>query len=270
MLVRPRDFQAAECALRDSGFQPAPGERPSERMRARTLVLEGAPVPIAIDLHGGIAPWPIAARLAARMLDGHERIAGWRLPRLADAFCLTALHRARHGFLWSAVDLFELKAVSSRMDDSEWREVLACASACHCAGAVWAAYRQAVWLFGADGHDDAHVASLGRLVGAVRRRMLARVARGESVLDPDPFWRRPIPRMLIVGPCSTASIFGTLAAAAMFLPPRIAELWNAPSGKGRTPLGRARAVLDSAWRGDETAYARDQPADKAPSGSHQI
>jgi hypothetical protein len=251
-LVPIRALADAERVLRECGFEPAASARHTSQ--GRSFVRNDLPTPIEIDLHGAVAAWPIATGLTARILNAHERVAGWRVPRLPDSLCLTALHRAYHGFLWPAVDLFEFKAVSERLTEDDWREVVAFSLANRSAGAVWTAYRQAVWLFGATGTDAARLATLASRLSPIRRRLLTRIAPDHGVLRPDPFWRRPLPRILVVGACATASLPRTVVAAAAFVPARITELWGSAKARGLSPLERARVVLESALRGDETSY----------------
>jgi hypothetical protein len=259
LLVSPDMRQGAEQTLRACGFDALYQARRSDRVaHARSFVSTRAPMDIDLDLHLGVARWPIATELSSRILQRHDRISGWRVARLPEAFCLSVLHRARHGFAWSAFDLFELKMMAQQLDASGWNDVLECASANGLRGAAWASYRQAVWWLGCDDGDDERVASLARGVGVIRRRLLARMAGPQHVFVPDWRWQRPLARNFLVLPCAT-TLPRALTAAAGFLPARVADEWTAAKASGVGSTGRMRWLLKYVWRGREIASDRSHP-----------
>jgi len=244
VLVAPERYEAARAVMLDCGFQPAPGTTSfaAPLKHAVSFVSTAGPTPLDIDLHRDVAQWPVAAGLAPRMVADHERIQSWRIPRLADAFCLTALHRARHGFGWSALDLVEIKRTAQALTDDEWLEVVDRSARLRFAGAVWVSYRQAVWWLGAEPPDEARLAQIAERIGSATRHLLERMAPPEEALEPDARWRRPLIRNFVVGPCAMTTPARAIAGAALFFPLRAAEEWTHAGQQGLGPAERVRRL----------------------------
>jgi hypothetical protein len=251
LLVPPAQYAPAAGVLEACGFRLMGGaSRASDRAsHAESFVSTSAPMPVEIDLHRGLAHWPIATGLTQRILSTTDRVDSWRVPQIADAICLSALHRARHGYSWALVDLFEIKRIVGGLDPAGWRDLLDRASADHLTGAVWASYRQALWWLGADAGDDERLALLAGRLGTTRRRVLDRIAAPERVVVSDSRWTGPLLRNLIVYPLAMTTPARAFAAAAMFLPLRAVEEWTAATRDGLGPAARVRRLWVHAWRG---------------------
>jgi hypothetical protein len=251
LLVPPAQYAPATDVLEACGFRLVSGtSRASDRAsHAESFASTTAPVPVEIDLHRGLAHWPIATGLTRRIQATTDRLDSWRVPQPADAVCLSALHRARHGFSWSLIDLFEMKRVARDLDAGAWGDLLDRASADHLTGAVWASYRQALWWLGADAGDDERLTRLAARLSAARRRVLDRIAAPARLLVPDSRWRGPLLRNLIVYPLAMTTAGRAFAAAAMFLPGRAVEEWTAASRDGLSPARRVQRLWVYTWRG---------------------
>jgi hypothetical protein len=258
VLVAPDQYETARSILQhDCHLRPREDATPfSARVNhASAFVSAGGPMAVTIDLHRDVAHWPIATDLGRRILARHNRAGSWRVPRLVDAFCLTALHRARHGFAWSPLDLVEVKRTAQALTDGDWREVVDHAAAWRFAGAVWVSYRQAVWWLGADPRDEPRLAEIEEHLGATARRLLESMAPPEDVLEPDVRWRRPLLRNFVVGPCAMATPGRAIAAAALFLPLRAAEEWARATRQGLGPMSRLRRLWAYMRNGADTSGA---------------
>lgn len=255
LLVSREDYPEAAALLVDCGFVPASSEVRASRRTAHagSFIDSGGAMPLDIDLHDALAPWPIATALTRRILARHDRSGPWRLPALPHAFCLTALHRARHAFRWSALDLFELKHTAVLLDDAGWADVLETSREAHMTGAVWAAYRQAVWWLGGDDGDERRLADLSARLGRVRHGLLARIAAPERVVMPDPRWERPFARNFIVAPLATTTPARALIAASRVLPLRAIDEWRASEAQRLGLIGRVRWLCRRAVRGSGVA-----------------
>jgi hypothetical protein len=261
LLVLPAQYEPATDVLGVCGFRVVSGASRASDLgsHAESFVSMSGPLPVEIDLHHGVAHRPIAPGLTQRILATTDRADSWRVPHPADTVCLSALHRARHGFSWSLVDLFEMKRVARDLGPGGWLDLLDRASADHLTGAVWASYRQALFWLGVDSGDDERLAQLAARLSAARRRILDRIAAPERLLVPDSRWSGPLLRNLIVYPFAMTTPWRAFAAAATFLPGRAVEEWSAATRDGLSPAGRVQRLWTHAWHGTTHRTERREP-----------
>jgi hypothetical protein len=265
MLVAGDQFHAAARVLSGLGFAPVSDAFPASRRLApaRGFVRHHGAMRVDLDLHRAVAQWPIARDLRTAVLREAERVGGWSVPSLASSFGLTALHRARHGYLWSCLDLLDLKRMADAMDDDAWQAAMDTSRRCRLDGAVYAAFRQAAWWFGERAADGDRLARLRRRLGALSRHLIDRMAPVEGPLMPDAVWNRPLVRNLVVMPCATGTPARAWLAMATFLPLRLADECLV-AGRAQP---RAGGLLPHLWKhvvrgADPTAGARS--ADRVP------
>lgn len=254
LLVGPGEFDEAVRVMLGLGYMPTDLRPISQRAApARSFVREQPAARLDFDVHRALAQWPLALPLLHAVRSGTERVNGWTLPALPLAFCVTALHRARHGFQLSWRDLLDLKRTSEALDDDKWGEMIEAAARSRVTGAAYASFRQAVWWFGAAERDQDRLAQIALRISASRRRWLERMAPLEGRLAAGPVWNRPLVRNLVVTPCATGTFARSVAATIGFLPLRAADEWVKVSRLGRSPLARLRHLSRFIVRGAEEA-----------------
>jgi len=234
VLVAAADCARAAEQLRASGYHLHGdyGDRIRRTVPALDYIKDGGPCAVEIDLHRGLAQAPMLPDLPSAVLANHQVCGTWRVPAPPEAFCITAVHRARHGYVWSGLDLVDLKWTADGADDQTWNAIVRAAECHGVAGAAYAAFRQAIWWLGEREADAARLAELGRLVSPLRRYALERMAEPAAVLEANPMWARPLMRMLVVHPCSISSPWRSVAAAAVHLPRRAMDDWDRSRGAG--------------------------------------
>ncbi len=262
LLVDPHAFAAAGQVLTRLGFAPASGRFRFSRRAApsRPFVQRFGAAQVELDLHRAVAQWPLAGTLRRELFAGAARVGGWLVPTPSAAFCLAALHRARHGYVWSCLDLLELRRIADTLDADGWDALVDTARICRLTGAAYAAFRQALWWFGEDEAGRARLARLAVGVGGTRRRLLERMAPVDGPLAPSPAWNRPLVRNLVVMPCATETPVQALTALGVFLPLRLAEEWlHTRQADGGTAARLGRVVRHAVW-GAERAVRPDAAA----------
>jgi hypothetical protein len=184
----------------------------------------GGGAEVQLDLHRHLAQWPLLSGLPAEVLQRSEVVNGWRLPSLADAALVLAVHRARHAFANDARDLVDLRHNLAELDDRAWDQLAVDARRLGLTGALYGAMRQALWWF-ADDLDPA-LGRLGRLrceLGLVRRAAIDRMANISLPLTQSSPWGGPLGRNFGVFPAAFHAPLRSIVAAAVFLPRRVAE-----------------------------------------------
>jgi hypothetical protein len=268
VLVGRGQFHEAARVLASIGYVRAPAAiRLSARAApAHSFVRTYGAAQVEIDVHRALAQWPLARELTGAIVESAQRVDGWRVPALAPAFCFTAFHRARHGYLWSGLDLLDLKCSADALDDAGWSLVLETAGRCGLEAAAYAAYRQAAWWFGPDEADGRRLAQLRSRLGALSRQLIERMAPLAGPYTAEAVWNRPLVRNLVVMPCATGTPMRALVAAVSFLPLRLAdEAFRASPGPDNA-RGRLRRLLTHIVRGAEPEWARRRATRRGSDG----
>ena len=256
LLVGAGEFDEAVRVMRGLGYTPTDVVPVSHRVApARSFVQEQPAARLDFDVHRALAQWPLALPLLRDVRRRTERVNDWTLPALPLAFCVTALHRARHGFQLSWRDLLDLKRTSDALDDEAWGEMIETAARSRVTGAAYASFRQAVWWFGAAERDHDRLARIALRISASRRRWLERMAPLEDRLGAGPVWNRPLVRNLVVTPSATGSLARSFVASIGFLPLRVADEWVKASRRGGGPLARLHHLSRFIVRGAEPRQA---------------
>lgn len=261
VLVGPGEFAEAGRVLAGLGFEAVRVDRFPVSHRAapaRSFLKAHGGSSVEIDLHRAVGQWPVGTALLRVVRDTAERAGGWLVPSLPAAFCLAALHRARHGYLLSCMDLLDVARATTAMDEREWAETVDVAARCAATGAAYAALRQACWWFGGGDVERARLESLRARIGRARRELLNRMAPLEGPLAAVPFWNRPLVRNLVVIPCATGTPGRALVAMSTFLPLRAADEWVLARQRIGGPLAGARQVWKHVvWGADPGGAVRD-------------
>ncbi len=227
LLVGPARFDVALEVLTTSGWRRgAPGLRYSSRVAPAIALVADDPsgMPVQLDLHRGLAQWPLLRRLPAKVMAAAEILGGWPVCSARHLALVAALHRARHAFANDARDLFDTMVATGGLDDASWAGLMEEAAAEGLTGALYGTMRQAAWWFAAD--EDAalrRVAALRRALGPVRRALLDRMADPALPLTRSSKWSGPAGRNFAVFPAAFHAPFASLVAAAVFLPRRVIE-----------------------------------------------
>lgn len=247
LLVAPADVPRAVVLLRAAGLaERDQNPRVARRKHSVSFVGTAGPFDFDVDLHHGLAPWPLATALPRVILGHHDEVDGWRIPSPVDAVCVAAVHRAVGGFTGGCLDLVDLRRLVGLLDDAGWACLIDTSPRVGVLGAVYASLRQADWWLGGDtlGRADG-VAALGRRLGPVRRALLDWLAPGDASVRHRPLLTGPLGRNLLLLPCATQGVRGLLAAARL-APFRLTDEWQrqwpTTGGVGRT-TGRVLARL---------------------------
>lgn len=265
LLVSPADFSTAVASLVSDGYRlhADVGERVRRTLPALDFINDAGPSTVEIDLHRGIAQAPMLPDLTSAILANHVLCGAWRVPGAPEAFCITAIHRARHGFAWRGLDLVDLKQLADAADDAAWQDIVDATVRHRVTGAAYASFRQALWWLGESAQDSTRLALLRRALSRPVSAMLDRLARPNSVLQVNPVSARPLVRTLVVYPCTTGSLWRPLAAAAVHLPRRAMDDWDRT--RGDTLPARVAHLARLAVRGSlDTAQPPDTSAFPAP------
>jgi hypothetical protein len=246
LLVAPADVPRASAVLRAGGLTER-DRYPSSGGRSHSMSFVGQAGPLAfdVDLHRGVAPWPVAAALARAILASPDEVSGWRIPGIVDAVCVAALHRASQGFVGGCLDLVDLRRLTGLLDEDGWARLLATSRRFGIEGAVYASLRQASWWLGAGSPVAVGgLAALGGALGAARRALLHGLAPVDAPIRSRPVLNGPLGRNLLVVPSATRGL-PALVAAARLMPFRVADEWRrhrAGDGVGRA-TGRVLAQV---------------------------
>jgi hypothetical protein len=247
VLVSPAEFERAVGVLRAHGLAPAFARYDVSAAAApgRLFVLRGGALDLEIDLHSRVAQWPLHTRTAASTLERSEPAGSWLVPSLPDAIAGVAIHRASHAFVWSGLDLVDLRHLVDSLGDPEWAACVEHLDGLGALAPTYATYRQALYTLGDPrAADPDRLASLARRLGVVRRRWLGTLAPEDGAIRPRVSQDRPLTRNLVIHPVVTGSVVRPLAAAVVYLPLRVADEWKHAGGQGRS-LGRRLAAV---WR----------------------
>jgi hypothetical protein len=240
LLVDRRQFAAAATLLRAEGYVTTRPERAfsSRTAPGQSFVRHGGPLAVEIDLHRTLAQWPLNARLTDAVLRDHVNVDGWRVPSIADAIAHACVHRSRHAFVWSCLDLWDVRTLVDELDDEAWAEAQRRFASFDATASVYATFRQALFAFGSESPQDrARQNDLSSRLGSWRRRWLDRIAPAHGPFAPQLEWDRPLRRNAIVQPLVSGSLGRSVAAAVAYLPLRMVEGWTLAGGDRR---GRER------------------------------
>jgi putative nucleotidyltransferase-like protein len=228
LLVADGDMARAITILRAAGLvERSRYPRSGARSHAISLVGVAGPLELDVDLHRGLAPWPVATGLTRAVLTRHDRVDGWRLAQPVDAISATAVHRAGQGFTGSCLELVDLRRLTGLLDDEGWRALGRTSARLGALGAVYASLRQAAWWLGPDtAGAAAGLAELGRRLRPARRTVLHWLAPADAPARPRPLLTGPLGRSLLVLPCATGQGAQALVAAARLLPFRVVDEWQ--------------------------------------------
>jgi hypothetical protein len=236
LLVGPDRFDEAFSLLSNAGWRrTSPELKYSSRVSpAVTLSADlGGGAEVQLDLHRHLAQWPLLSGLPAEVLQRSEVVNGWRLPSLADAALVLAVHRARHAFANDARDLVDLYCCIADLDDGDWRHLVVEAGRLGLTAALYGAMRQSLWWF-ADDLDPAlwRLAALRRELGVFRRTAIDRMANISLPLTQSSRWGGPLGRNFGVFPAAFHAPLRSIVAAAVFLPRRVLEPRSTARGVG--------------------------------------
>ncbi|MEQ1870858.1 MAG: nucleotidyltransferase family protein [Vicinamibacterales bacterium] len=259
-LVPAEQYSAAAALLQREQFRQAHPDlaRSSRLAPAQAFVNDGGAMGVEIDLHRAIAPWPLDRGLAARTLRQRELHGGWYVPSAPDALAIAAVHRARHGFVWSCLDLLDVRLLMDAIVDEAWPECLEQLREVHAVHATYATFRQALHVFGGEQpRDQARLAALRSSLRLSQCEALERLAPLDGAFVPRLDRERPLIRSFVVQPLVSGSWWRSVAAAAVYLPVRLVEEWDtagvdakdraaAPAAR---PLARVARIWHHAVRG---------------------
>jgi hypothetical protein len=240
LLVTRADVPRAAELLRAGGLtEREEYPRTTRRRHSVSFVRTTGPFDLDVDLHQGLAPWPLATALPGLILGHHDEVDGWRIPRPLDAICVTAVHRANSGFTGGCSDLVDLLRLARLLDGAGWVDLVETSARAGVAGAVYASLRQADWwLAGSSSESADGLATLGRRLGPARRALLDRLVPGDLPVRRRPLLTGPLGRNLLVVPCATQGLRG-LVAAARIAPFRLTDEWQRQGAPG---VGRSGAL----------------------------
>lgn len=262
VLVGAAAYPRALDVLRAEGFVAA-AERYAVSAAAapgRSFVLAGGALDLEIDLHRAVEQWPLYTRLAAATLAESERVNGWWVPAVPDAIACAAVHRARHAFVWSCLDLIDLRCLVDRLDRDGWRACVDDLARTGTAAATYAAFRQALYSLGDTAPTDRErLEMLAARLSRTRRRWLDRLAPENGAFLPRLSLDRPLTRNLIIQPVVSGSLLRPVAGALLYLPLRVADEWQFAGREGAS-VGHRMIRL---WRhfagGDRRVRAALEP-----------
>ena len=208
--------------------------------------------------------------LTRSVRDRAERLSGWLVPSVPDAIAHAATHRASHAFVWSASDLMDLRDLIDLVNADDWSACVADFARLDALGAVYAALRQAIFVFGDDatGEASARLTSLAARLHPTRRRWIDRIAPAAAAFDPHLHWDRPIARNLVVRPLVSGSPARAVVAGALYLPLRAADEWINARAEGRDWRGRLADVRRHVVAGARGTRPRDRRAAAGAADSH--
>lgn len=262
VLVGGRSWDAAVDVLGAARFTPAAEryEISAAAAPGRSFLLGGGALDLEIDLHRAVEQWPLYTRLATQTLVRAERVGGSWLPAIPDAIACASVHRARHAFVWSCLDLIDVRCLMDALDDDAWGACVDDLIRTGALAATYATFRQALFALGDVGPADTHrLAMLAARLTPGRRDRLHRIAPEDGAFRPPLSLDRPLTRNLVIQPAVTGSYVRPLAGALVYLPLRVVDEWRHAGRAGAGAKGRIVRVWQHLRGGDRRVRASAQP-----------